>query len=173
VPAPASAELLWYTPERFTRAYELRRGQDVVARLRFEPAPAISWMLRDRQEASAEADGGRWDLSVTRHGFLGIRGRIEVTGTHTGVLEAGVLLFRGNLTIANVPALRWRGGIFKYSSDAFEDGRGTPVLRLDRGRYFEKINARVAVLSLTTPPSVVSLLACLGLYIRLLMRKIH
>jgi hypothetical protein len=167
------AELVWYTPERFTRVYELRLGQDVVGTLRFEPAPAVSWMLRNRQQASAEADGGRWNFSVTRHGFLGVKGRIDVTGSHAGVLEAGVFLYRGHLTIANAPALRWRGGISKYSSDVFEDGRDAPVLRLDHGRYFEKINARVAVLSPTAPPAVVSLLACLGLYIRLLMRKLY
>jgi hypothetical protein len=166
-------DLVWYTPERFTRAFELRRDRDVVATLRLAPAPTVSWMLRDHQEASAEADDGHWDFSVTRHGFLGVKGRIDVKGTHSGVLEAGVFLFRGRLTIPPLPPLRWLGGIPEYSSDVFQDWRGAPVVRLDRGRYLERINARVAVLSSTTPPPVISLLACLGFYMRLLMNKAY
>ena len=123
-------DLVWYTPERFTRAFELRRDRAVVATLRLAPAPTVSWMLRDHQEASAEADDGHWDFSVTRHGFLGVKGRVDVKGTHSGVLEAS-------------------------------------------GRYLERINARVAVLSSTTPPPVISLLACLGFYMRLLMNKAY
>ena len=119
------------------------------------------------------AGDGRWEFSVTRHGFLGVKGRVDVKGTHSGVLEAGAFLYRGHLAIAHLPRLQWRGSILRYGSDVFQDERSAPVLRLDRGRYLAKINARVAVPSLTTPPPVVSLLACLGLYMRLLMNKTY
>ena len=56
--------------------------------------------------------------------------------------------------------------------DVFENQLGFPVLRLDRGDYFERVNARVAVLP-GTPANLASFLACVGFYMRLLMNKAY
>jgi hypothetical protein len=169
----ADDECVWYQPERFTREFELRRGEEVLARLRFPPAPAVSWGLTDRKPATAETSDGRWSLSVIRHGFLGLKGDIQVEGTSSGVLEAGYLLINGTLTISGMSDLRWAGGMARTSSDGFEDMQGSQILRLDHGDFVKKINARVSVPSRTASPRLVSLLACIGLYMRLLMNKVY
>jgi hypothetical protein len=110
---------------------------------------------------------------VIRHGFLGLKANIQVEGTNSGILEAGFLLLIGNLMIAQMSALRCVGGLARKSSDYFQDLQGSPILRLDQGNFFDNINARVSILSPTTPLPFVALLASLGLYMRLLMNKVN
>ncbi len=108
-----------------------------------------------------------------RRGFLGVKADVHVEGTNSGVLEAGYLLRRGTLTISDMPDHQWFGGIMKNSFDVFKDLQGFPVLRLDHGNYFQRINALVSVSSGATPRRLVALLASLGLYLRLLMNKTY
>ena len=165
--------LIWYHPDRFKQRFELRRDQAIVATLIFDPRPAAAWEYTARHPASAETADARWTLSVVRRGFLGLKADVHVEGTNTGVLEAGYFLRRGALTISGMLDLRWAGGIEESSSDLFNDLQGSPVLRLDRGDYFERVNARVSVSSGATPARDVALLASLGLYMRLLMNKAY
>jgi hypothetical protein len=110
---------------------------------------------------------------VVRRGFLGLKSDVHVEGTNSGVLVAGYLLRRGTLTISEMPDHQWFGGIAELSFDVFKDLQGFPVLRLDHGDYFERINAHVSVPSAATPSRVVALLASVGLYMRLLMNKVY
>jgi hypothetical protein len=169
----AANELIWYQPQRFKREFELRRDQEVIGRLQFQPSPTVSWERANRHRAFAEASDGRWSFSVIRRGFLGLKANIQVEGTNSGKLEAGFLLLNGNLMIAQMSALRWVGGLARKSSDYFQDMQGSPILRLDQGNFFDNINARVSVLSPTAPLPFVALLASLGLYMRLLMNKVN
>ena len=169
----AATELIWYQLQRSKREFELRRGQEVIGRLQFQPSPTVSWERANRHRAFAEASDGRWSFSVIRHSFLGLKANIQVEGTNSGILEAGFLLLNGNLMIAQMSALRWVGGLARKSSDYFQDMQGSPILRLDQGNFFDNINARVSVLSPTAPLPFVVLLASLGLYMRLLMNKVN
>jgi hypothetical protein len=171
--ATGSTELVWYQPARTERRFELRRDQEVLATLRFAPASAVSWGLTNRHVASVEAVNARWQLSVTRHGFLGLKGRIFVEGTSGGAIEAGFFLLKGTLQIAHEADLRWVGGLARNSSDRFEDIDGRLVLRLDHGSFAEQINARVTVAPTTAAGEPIALLASLGLYMRLLMNKVY
>ncbi|MDQ2937932.1 MAG: hypothetical protein M3R67_10525 [Acidobacteriota bacterium] len=166
-------ELIWYQPQRFKREFELCRGQEVLGKLQFQPAPAVSWGFANRHQALAETSDGRWSFSVTRHGFLGLKANIKIEGTNSGVLDAGFLLLNGDLKLSQMPALRWVGGMARRSSDSFLDMMGSPVLRLDHGDFFERINARVSILSPTAALPFVALLASLGLYMRILMNKVN
>ena len=169
----AANELIWYQPQRLKREFELRRGQEVVGRLQFQPSPTLSWQRSNRQRAFAETSNGRWSFSVTRHGFLGLKANIQVEGTNSGILKAGFLLLNGNLEIAQISALRWVGGLARRSSDSYQDIQGSPILRLDQGNFFDNVNARVSILSPTAPLPFVALLASLGLYMRILMNKVY
>ena len=88
------------------------------------------------------------------------------------MLEASYFLRKGTLTLSGMPDHRWVGSVTRNSSDLFENPLGFPVLRLARGDYFERVNARLAVFP-GTPQNLVSLLACVGLYMRLLMNKVY
>ncbi len=169
----ATSELIWYQPQRFKLEFELRRGQEVIGRLQFQPLPTVSWERANRHRAFAETSDSRWSFTVIRHGFLGLKANIQVEGTNSGILEAGFLLLNGNLKIAQMSALRWVGGLARRSSDYFQDMQGSPILRLDQGNFFDNINARVSILSPTAPLPFVALLASLGLYVRLLMNKVN
>ena len=171
--AAAAKEFIWYQPQRFESEFELRSGQEVLGRLQFQLSPTVSWERANRHLAVAEASNGSWSFSVIRHGFLGLKGNIEVQGTNSGILEGGFLFLNGNLKISQMSALRWVGGLARKSSDYFQDMQGSPILRLDQGNFFENINARVSILSPTAPPLFVALLASLGLYIRILMNKVN
>ena len=164
--------LLWCKTERMRGQFELRRNQAVVGTLTFEPGPAFAWEYTARRRASVETAGARWRLTAVRHGFLGLKADVHIEGTNSGVLEAGYLLRHGTLTISEMPDHQWFGGIAKSSSDIFKDLQGFPILRLDHGNYFDRINAHVSVSSGATPPRLVALLASLGLYMRLLMDKL-
>jgi hypothetical protein len=168
----AAETLIWFRPQRIKRRFELRRDQAVVATLTCDPPRTFAWGYTDRRPASAEASDGKWRLTVVRRGFLGLKADVHVEGTHSGVLEAGYFLRKGTLRLSETLAHRWAGGLEESSSDAFNDLQGFPVLRLDRGNYFEGVNARVSIPS-GTPPTLASLLACLGLYMRLLMNKVY
>jgi hypothetical protein len=168
----AATELIWYQPHRFKREFELRRGQETLGKLQFQPSPAVSWGLTNRQQASFETSDGRWSFSVIRHGFLGLKANVQVEGTNSGILETGFFLLRGNLKIAQMPALRWAGGMSRNSSDFFQDVQGSPILRLDHGDFFENINARVSILS-PGEPLPFALLSSVGLYMRMLMNKVN
>ena len=165
--------LVWYRPERFGQRIELRRNQDAVATLTFDPPPAFAWEYTARHAATAETAGARWRLTVVRRGFLGLKADVHVDGANTGVLQAGYLLRRGTLTLSEMLDMQWLGGIERTSSDTFENLQGDPVIRFERGDYFERVNARVAVLAEATPPGDVALLASIGLYVRLLMNKVY
>ena len=165
--------LVWYHPDRFKQKFELRRDQAIVATLLFDPRPAAAWEYTARHPASLETADAKWKLTVVRRGFLGLKADVHVEGTNTGVLEAGYFLRRGTLTISEMLDLRWVGGIEESSSDAFNDLQGFPVLRLEGGDYFERVNARISVSSRATPARDVALLASLGLYMRLLMNKAY
>jgi hypothetical protein len=165
--------LFWYRPERMKQRFELHRDQAVIATLTFDPLPNFAWDYTARHPASAETADGKWRLTKVRRGFLGMRADVHVEGTNSGVLEAGFLLRRGTLTISEMPDHQWFGGIAELSFDVFKDLQGFPVLRLEHGNYFERINAHVSVESGATPPRVVALLACVGLYMRLLMNKVY
>jgi hypothetical protein len=165
--------LLWYKPKRTKRHFELRRDQAVVGTLTFDPVPFSVWDYTARQPASVETADGKWKITVVRRGFLGLKSDVHVEGTNSGILEASYLLRRGTLTISEMPDHQWFGGIMELSFDVFKDLQGFPVLRLDHGDYFERINAHVSVPSAATPPRVVALLASVGLYMRLLMNKMY
>ncbi len=164
--------LVWYRPERITEQFELRRDQTVVATLKFDPRPTFAWEYTARHPAAADTSDGKWKLTVVRRGFLGLKADVHVDGTNTGVLEASYFLRKGTLTLSGMPDHRWVGSVMENSSDAFENTLGFPVLRLGMGDYFERVNARVAIFP-GTPPNIVSLLACIGLYMRLLMNKVY
>jgi len=166
-------ELIWYQPQRFKREFELRRGQEVIGRLQFHPSPTVSWGRANPHLAFAETSDGSWSFSVIRQGFLGLKANIQVEGTYSGRLEAGFLLLKGNLKIAQMSAFRWVGGLARRSSDYFQDMQGSPIVRLDQGNFFDNINARVSILSPTVPLPFVTFLASLGLYMRLLMNKVY
>jgi hypothetical protein len=169
----AASELIWYQPKLFKNEFELRRGQEVLGRLQFQPPPTLSWERTNRHQAFAETSNGRWSFSVIRHGFLGLKANIQVEGTNSGVLEAGFFLLKGNLKIAQMSALRWVGGLPRKSSDYFQDMQGSPFLRLDQGNFFNHINARVSIFCPTATLPLVALLASLGLYMRILMNKVN
>ena len=169
----AASELIWYQPQRFKREFELRRAQEVIGRLQFQPSPTVVWLRTNRHRAFAETSDGSWSFSVIRHGFLGLKANIQVEGTNSGILEAGFLLLNGNLKIAQMSALRWAGGLARKSSDYFQDMQGSPILRLDQGNFFDNINARVSILSPTMSLTFAVLLASLGLYMRILMNKVN
>jgi hypothetical protein len=164
--------LTWYRPERIKEQFELRRDQIVVATLKFDPRPTFAWEYTARHPAAAETSDGTWTLTVVRRGFLGLKADVHVDGTNAGVLEASYFLRKGTLTLSGMPDHRWVGSVTRNSSDLFENPLGFPVLRLARGDYFERVNARVAVFP-GTPQNLVSLLACVGLYMRLLMNKVY
>ena len=65
----AANELIWYQPQRLSRKFELRRDQEVIGRLQFEPSPTVSWERANRHRAFAEASDGRWSFSVIRRGL--------------------------------------------------------------------------------------------------------
>jgi hypothetical protein len=123
-----------------------------------------------RHPAAAETSDGKWRLTVVRRGFLGLKADVHLEGSNSGVLEASYFLRKGTLALSETPDHRWVGSVTRNSSDVFENIQGFPVLRLDRGDYFERVNARVAVFP-GTPPNLVSFLACVGFYMRLLMNK--
>jgi len=169
----AASELIWYQPRRFKREFELRRAQDVIGRLEFQPSLTALWLRTNRYPAFAETSDGRWSFLVMRHGFLGLKANIQVEGTNSGILEAGFLLLNSNLKIAPMSDLRWAGGLARKSSDYFKDMQGSPILRLDEGNFLDNINARVSILSPTVTLPFAALLASLGLYMRLLMNKVN
>ena len=172
-PPPAPGEtLVWYRPERITQRFELRRGQAAMATLTFDAAPAIAWELTARHAATAESADARWRITVARRGFLGLKADVHVEGTNEGVLEASYLLRKATVSLSQMPGYQWAGSITKNSSDVFLHPERFPVVRFDRGSYFDRVNARVAVLAEATPRDIV-LLASLGLYMRLLMNKIY
>jgi hypothetical protein len=165
--------LIWYRPERIKEHFELRRDQreqTLVGTLKFDPRPAFAWEYMARHPAAAETSDGTWRLTVVRRGFLGLKADLHVEGSNSGVLEASYFLRKGTLTLSDTPDHRWVGSVMRNGSDVFENSLGFPVLRLDRGDYFERVNARVAIFP-GTPPSLVSCLACVGFYMRLLMNK--
>ncbi len=168
----AVATLVWYRPERIKEHFELRRDQTVVASLKFDPRPTFAWEYTARHPAAAEAADGTWKLTVVRRGFLGLKADVHVEGSNSGVLEASYFLRKGTLTLSDMPDHRWVGSVTRNSRDVFENIQGFPVLRLARGDYFERVNARVSILP-GTSPKLVSVLACVGLYMRLLMNKVY
>ncbi|HYR85456.1 MAG TPA: hypothetical protein VE422_15320 [Terriglobia bacterium] len=163
--------LTWYSAKGVKQHFELRRDDAVIARMTFDPSPAVEWEYRAPHAALVVASDANWRMRVVRRGFLGLKSNIHVEGTNTGVLEAGYFLCRGTLAVSQMPNHRWTGGIWEGSSDSFTHPEGFPVIRLDRGSYFDDVKARVAVLAGSTPPRDVALLAALGLYTRLLMNK--
>lgn len=165
--------LVWCRPERVKQRFELRRAETAVATLTFDPPPTFVWGYTARRPAFAETADGRWRLSVVRRGFLGMKGDVLVQGSNAGALEAGYLLRRGTLTISEMQDYEWFGGVTEGSFDVFKDLQGMPVLRLDRGNYFERVNAKVSVSSGATSRRDVVLLASVGLYMRLLMDKVY
>jgi hypothetical protein len=114
-------ELIWHQPKRFKREFVLRRAQEVIGRLQFQPSSTVSWERANRHVAFAETSDGRWSFSVIRHGLLGLKANIKVEGTYSGILEGGFLLLKGNLKIAQMSAFRWVGGLARRSSDYFQD----------------------------------------------------
>ena len=92
-------------------------------------------------------------------------------GNGHGEVAAGVYFFTGNLQLVSGLHLRWRGGVSEVSASGFSD-EGRPLVRFNRGSFFDRVNTYVVVHPEARDPSEWPLLVSLGLYLRLAMCKV-
>jgi hypothetical protein len=171
---PESRGLAWHQPSFHERAYELREGTAVVADLRFDPRPAITWAYTDPLAARAAAGDQRWQLAVSRPGpggFLGFSGTVRVAGRHTASVELRSFLTRGAVAIPGRPAIEWHGGLWRGSTSIFTEG-ATRLVALSSGSPLERVVTRVEVTARARQYPEWPLLAALGLYLRMLSGRV-
>jgi hypothetical protein len=173
---PASQQLRWIQPFLSERSYELWRDDDsIVATLRFEPKPAVTWAFADPQAARAEAGAEHWRFTVARRGLaglLGARATIQVTGSHSARLDARSFLAEGILVFSDARRLHWKGKLIRGTRSAFMLDERTPLVSFGSGSPFQRVTARVEIspLGLLTPGW--PLLASFGFYMRILTGRV-
>jgi hypothetical protein len=155
----AGGGLVWTQPKVMRRAYELKKGEELVGEMRFEKSCGSL--------ASAQIGEERWTFK--REGFL--HPRVTVRGAKSG---ANVAVFHpswsgtGVLEYVDGRRVRWRNTNFWRSDWSFlgEDEKAMVHFRNHGG--FMKISANVEIEPENTGMVDLPMLAALGWYLMLL-----
>ena len=154
--------LRWAQPGAFTREYELRAGDEVLATLR--------WQKTFGSLALAAAADGTWTFK--RSGFLSPQVTVRLPGS-----EADVAVLRpgwrgeGALELSAGRRYPWRNTSFWRSEWAFADVAGEPLVQFKPEFAFFKQAAEVTVDPRAAPLPDLSLLTLLGWYLMVLMSE--
>jgi len=168
--------LHWFKPRTAPGYHELRDVDGhVVGTLRFLPAPAITWGFTDRRPARCEAGSSHWNLSIERKGlsgFFGASATVLIDDGRTGIMKAGAFFSTAVLSLTSGRRLRWKGSVFEGAPCTFVDDNGSPLVRINSGSFFTRVNGTVDVQPQAADMSEWPLLVILALYLRLLMNRV-
>jgi hypothetical protein len=154
----ANAPLAWTQPKALRREYQLKNGDELVGRLRFEKSYGSL--------ALAEVASQNWTFK--RQGFLHPRVTVRTPNS-----EIDFAVFRPNWSGSGVVEfsdgrqIHWRCNSFWRSEWAFVQGEDRQLLRFKQHEGFLKISARLEFDSAGAAPDL-PMLAALGWYLMLL-----
>jgi hypothetical protein len=153
----------WVQTNPAERTYELRAGDDVVARLR--------WQKPGGSLALGEAADGKW--SFKRTGFFSPKVTVRAAGTDSdiAVFTPDWFVGKGTLELAGGVRYRWATTSFWRSEMAFCNEAGQPLVHYKPEWLLQLAAAKVVVAPAGAAVSVLSLLTVLGWYFMLLMAE--
>jgi hypothetical protein len=148
----------WVQTNAAERTYELRAGEDVVARL--------CWQKPGGSLALGEASDGKW--SFKRTGFFSPKMTVRAAGTDSDIAVFTPSWCRGTLELASGARYRWAVTNFWRSHMAFCNEAGQPLVHYKLEWRLSVSAANVEVAPAGATVSDLSLLTVLGWYIVLL-----
>jgi hypothetical protein len=153
----------WVQTNAKERTYELRVGDDVVARLR--------WQKPSGSLALGEAAGGKW--SFKRTGFFSPKVTVRAAGTESdiAVFTPDWYVGQGTLEMAGGTRYRWVTTSFWRSEMAFCNKAGQPLVQYKPEWLLQLAAAKVEVAPAGAAVSELSLLTVLGWYFMLLLAE--
>jgi hypothetical protein len=161
----AGMPLYWVQPETFTRWFELRAGEHLVA--------TLGWQTSCGTLATAESAEGRWTFK--RLGFLNPRVTVREAGSEIDMATFWPSwMGDGALEFAYGRAFRWQSTNFWATRWCFTDEGGTPLLAFEPGAEKAKLSdmfkqqALVQIQPQARAVPELSLLVLVGWYLMIL-----
>jgi len=153
----------WAQTKAKERTYELRAGDDVLARL--------VWQKPSGSLALAESADGKW--SFKRTGFFSpkVTVRAPASESDIAVFTPDWHVGKGSLEMAGGSRYRWATTSFWRSEMAFCNERGQPLVQYTPEWLLQLAAAKVEVTPAGVAVSELSLLTVLGWYFMLLMAE--
>jgi hypothetical protein len=164
----------WVQPEFLKGAFQLQHDDAVVAELRFEPKPAVTWAYTDPRAARATAGGREWRFTVSRPGvagFLGYTAVVRIEGSDAGSSALTTFVSRGTVEFARGRRLEWRGGLWRGSTSTFARD-GATLVKFGSGSPLQRVVTHVEIMPAARGSDEWPFLAALGLYLRMLSGRV-
>jgi hypothetical protein len=156
----ATGQLLWVQPARLNQEYELRAGEEVVGRLRFQ------------RSSLATGDSAYQSWTFKREGFWHPRITIRVPGSDDNVATfqpgwAG----GGTLELAPGNQLRFAAANFWHSQWDWLDPQNQPLVHFKSHQGLLKVEGQVSIETAAIKSPDLPLLVVLGWYLLVLFAR--